>query len=249
MRAGAADGTGVGGDSAEFQPETGEDARVGVVHVSVLALQVGVIGVERVAILHGEFAPAHDAEARPALVAELGLDLVEMHRQLAIAPQLAAREIGDDLFGCRLDQEVALVPVLEAQQLRAVFFPAARFLPQLRRLHHRHRQLDRAGAVHLVAHDRLDLAHDAQAQRHPGVDAAGEAPDDACAQHQLVADDLRVGRSFPEGGDEELRNAHKDSDGWGGAILLEDWHGARTGDGPLSLRFEMWKNGANFSLR
>src|SRR5690606_40935186 len=41
------------------------------------------------------FACAHDAEAGPDLVAELGLDLVEVDRELAIALQLAAGEVGD----------------------------------------------------------------------------------------------------------------------------------------------------------
>jgi len=135
VRARAADGARVGGHSAEFKPQARKDARVGVEHVLVFALQVGVIGVKGVAVFHGEFAPAHDAETRPALVAELRLDLVEMHGQLAVAPELVAREIGDDLFGRRLNHEVALVPVLETQQLRPVLFPAARFLPQFRRLH------------------------------------------------------------------------------------------------------------------
>ena len=55
------------------------------------------------------------------------------------------------------------MPVLEAQQFRPVLFPAAGFLPQFRRLHDRHRQLNRTGAVHLLAHDGFDLARDAQA--------------------------------------------------------------------------------------
>jgi hypothetical protein len=42
-------------------------------------------GVKGIGVLHGELAPAHDAEARPDLVAELGLDLIEVPRQLPIA--------------------------------------------------------------------------------------------------------------------------------------------------------------------
>jgi len=64
-----------------------------------------------------------------------------------------------------------------------------------------------------------------------------------------VADDFGIGGSFPESGDEKLRDAHEDSGGCGGAILLEDCHSDCTGEGPLSLRREMWKNGTNFSLR
>ena len=44
-------------------------------------------------------------------------------------------------------------------------------LPQLGRLDHRHQQLDGAGAVHLLADDRLDLADHPQAHRHVAVDA------------------------------------------------------------------------------
>src|SRR5206468_12170718 len=73
VRAGAADRAGVGGDGAELQAEAGEDARVGVVQIAVLAFQIGQIGVKRIAVLHDEFAPAQDAEAGTALVAELGL--------------------------------------------------------------------------------------------------------------------------------------------------------------------------------
>ena len=39
VRAGAADGAGVGRDGAELQAQAGEDARVGVVHVAVFALR------------------------------------------------------------------------------------------------------------------------------------------------------------------------------------------------------------------
>jgi len=60
----------------------------------VFALQVGVIGVERVAVLHRELAPAHDAEARPDLVAELGLDLVRNAR-------VAAGSCGSRAARCR----------------------------------------------------------------------------------------------------------------------------------------------------
>ncbi len=208
MRAGAADGAGVGGHRAELEAQAREDARVGVVHVAVFALQVLVVGVERVAVLHHELAPAHDAEARAALVAELGLDLVEVHRQAPVALQFRARELGDGFLRGGLEHEIALVAILEAQQLRPVRLPAARLLPQLGGLHHRHAELERAGAVHLLAHDRRHLVQHAHAERQPGVDARGDAPDDAGAQHQAVADDLRFGRAFLLRREKELRSFH-----------------------------------------
>src|SRR5438067_1789722 len=61
VRAGTADRAGVGGHGAELQPQAREDARIGVVHVAVFAREILVVGVERIAVLHDEFARAHDA--------------------------------------------------------------------------------------------------------------------------------------------------------------------------------------------
>ena len=80
VRTRAANGAGIGRHSAELQAQPGEDAAVGVEHIAVFAFQIGIRGVEGIAVLHQELASAHDAEARAYLVAELGLDLVEMAR-------------------------------------------------------------------------------------------------------------------------------------------------------------------------
>ena len=147
----------------------------------------------------------------PDLVAELGLDLVEVDRQLAVALELAAREIGDDFLVRRSQHHVAIVTVLEAQQFRTELVPAPGLDPELGRLRDGHRDLERAGAVHLLADDALDLAQDAQAHRQPGVEAAREAPDQAGAQHQLVAHDLGVGRHFLQVLDRVRGQAHAGS--------------------------------------
>src|SRR3954462_6719821 len=208
VRSGAADGAGVRGNRPEPEREAGEDARIGVVHIAVFALEVGVVGVERIAVLHDEFPPAHDAEAGPALIAELGLDLVEVRRQPPVALQLAPRKVGNDLLRRGLHDENALVPILEAQKLRPVRLPAARLLPQLTGLHDGHDELEGAGAIHLLAHDPLHLAHDAQAERQPRIDARRQAPDEAGAQHQPMADDLRLGGHFFLCRNKKLRGFH-----------------------------------------
>jgi hypothetical protein len=82
VRTGTADGAVVGCHGAEFQAEAGEDAHVGVIHGLVRLLQAIDIAVEGVGILHREFAAAHQAEARAALVAELGLDVIEVDGKL-----------------------------------------------------------------------------------------------------------------------------------------------------------------------
>ena len=200
VRTRAADRAGIGRHSAEAQAETREDAAVGVIHDAVFALQVFEAGVERVAVLHEEFTTAHHAETWADLVAELGLDLIQMNRQLAVALDFLAHKVGDHFFVRRADDEIALVAILETQQFGTVLLATARFLPELKGLHGRHQHFQGAGAVHFVAHDRFNLAQGAQAQRCPGVDARGQAADQPGAQHQLLADDFGVGRGFFERG-------------------------------------------------
>ena len=208
VRAGAADGAGIRRHGAEFQPQAGENARVGFVHHFIGLFQRGAVGVEGVGILHHELARAHHAEARADLVAELGLDLVEVDRQLAVALDLAPRHVGDDFLVGRAEAELALVAVLDFQHLRAEHVPAPGFLPQFGGDHGRHQQLDGAAPVHFLAHDVFHLAQHFQAQRHPAVKAAAQALDQAGAQHQLVADQFGFGGCFLEGGEKKLGYAH-----------------------------------------
>ena len=51
----------------------------------------------------------------PDLVAEFGLDLIEIDRQLLVAAQFPPRDVGDDLLVRGAVGEFALVAVLEAQ--------------------------------------------------------------------------------------------------------------------------------------
>ena len=105
--------------------------RVRLVHGVVSGLQRRLVDVERVRVLHEELARAHHAEARPALVAEFHLDLVEVRRQLAVTLELVARDVGDDFLVRRPQAEVALVAILDAQQFGAELAPPAGFHPQL----------------------------------------------------------------------------------------------------------------------
>ena len=208
VRGVAADAAGIGLDRAEVEPAAGEDARVGPVHRRIGRAQRGVVGVEGVGVLHQEFAGAHHAETRPDLVAELGLDLVEVDRQLLVALQLVAGQLGDDLLVGRSKAELTLVAILQAQEFRAVLLPATGLLPQLRGLYRRHQDLEGAGAVHLLAHDTLHLAQDPQPQRQPGVQAGRELADHAGTQHQFVTHDLGIGRGLLDSLEGELRGTH-----------------------------------------
>ncbi len=127
-------------------------------HPVVGFLQRLLIQMKGVGILHQELAPTHEPEARADLVAELGLDLIEVDRQLLVAVQLIARQIGDDFLMGRADTELAVMAILQAQQLRSVLLPATGFLPKFGRLDGGHQDFQRACLVHFLANDGLGLA-------------------------------------------------------------------------------------------
>ncbi len=191
-----------------FRSHAREDARVRVVHLPVARHHAGVVDVEAVRVLHDELARAHHAEAGPDLVAELGLDLVEVDRHLPVAADFLAHDVGDHFLVRRTHDEVPLVAVFEAQHVGAHLREAPRFLPQLRRLDDGHHELDGPCAVHLLANDLLDLAQRDEAERHPRVEAAAQLLDHARAKHQLLADDVGLGGGFLLGREVELGYAH-----------------------------------------
>ncbi|KAG0928608.1 hypothetical protein G6F31_017657 [Rhizopus arrhizus] len=165
--------------------------------------------VERIGILHQELARTHHAEARTDLVAELGLHLVEVDRQLLVAGQLAAREVAGGFFGGRAVAEHLVLAILDLQQLRAELLPAPGLLPQFLRLDGRDLEFHGAGAVHFLADDAFNLAQHAQAQRRPGVQARCQLADHARTQHQPVAGQLGVAGGFLGGVQVELGEAHR----------------------------------------
>ncbi len=76
----AADGARIRLHGPEIQAAALEDAAVGGVHGLVGLGQGVAVQVEGVGVLHQEFPRPHDPKTGPDLVAELGLDLVEIHR-------------------------------------------------------------------------------------------------------------------------------------------------------------------------
>ena len=73
----AADRAGVGAHRDRLQPHAREGAQIGDEHLVVGMPRPGGIEIEAVGVLHQELAAAHHAKARPHLVAELPLDVVE----------------------------------------------------------------------------------------------------------------------------------------------------------------------------
>ena len=185
-------------DGTEGEAAPGEHARVRVEHLLVAPLQAFLVGVERVGVLHQELPAAQDPEPGPQLVAVLPVDLVQVHRQIAIARVLVGDGGGDDLLRGRRQAEAGLPAILETEQLGPVRGVAPAALPQLEGLEDRQRELLGAGGVHLLADDLGDLAHHPGAERQVRVDAARDPADEAGADEEPVAVDLGVGRVVPQ---------------------------------------------------
>jgi hypothetical protein len=92
--------------------------------------------------------------------------------------------------------------------MRSISLVAPAFAPEFGRLQGWHEKLDGPCPVLFLADDLLDLAQDTVAQRQPGVDAGRGLPDEACAQHEAVRDDLGLCRRFAQQGHEEAGYAH-----------------------------------------
>ena len=166
------------------------------------------VEVERIGVLHQELARAHHAEAGPDLVAELPLDMIEIERQILVGAHRGAEDLGDHLLVGGPVQHVAVVPVADAQHLLAVVVVAPGFAPEISRLNGRHQDLDRAGAVLLLADDGADLVQHPDAERQPGVAARRLLPDHAGAQHQPMRDDFRLFRRLLQNGEEVTGKTH-----------------------------------------
>ena len=192
----AADRPGLRAHRDRFETEPREGAQISDEHLVVGVLRAGLIDIEGIGILHEEFAPAHDAKARPHLVAEFPLNVIEIERQILVGAHISAEDLGDHFLVGRPIKHVALVAVLDAQHFLAVGVVATALTPQVGGLDGRHQQFDGAGTVLLLAHDVADFLQHAETERQEGVNAGRLLPQHAGAQHQPVRDDFGLFRRF-----------------------------------------------------
>ena len=124
---------------------------------------------ERVGIFHNELPRAHHTKTGADFVAEFGLNLIKISRQLLVTANLLTHQVGDDLLMGRAQYKASLVTIFKAQQLRSISFPALRLLPELCGLYHRHQDFLCTCGIHFFSDNMLHFAQYAQPQRQPGV--------------------------------------------------------------------------------
>ncbi|RMF13097.1 MAG: AI-2E family transporter [Candidatus Dadabacteria bacterium] len=195
-------------DGPPVETATIEDATVRIVHTLVRLIEARVVCVETVGILHDKLPSAHQTKPRTHLVTKFRMDLVQVQRQLSVAGDVAAHKVDDDFLVCRTQDEVTTVAVLEAKQLRPKFVPSSAFLPQFCGLNDRQDDFQCAGPVHFLAYDLFYAPQHACACRQQVIDARGQLPDHAGAQHQPVADDLSFFRVLSQCGEQVVRQSH-----------------------------------------
>ena len=125
----AANRAGVGAHWNSLQAHALERAQIGHEHLGVGMLGALGVDVERIGVLHQEFARAHHAKARAHLVAELPLDMIEVERQVFIGAHIAPENLRHHLFIGGAEQHFALMPVLDAQHFLTVIIVAPAFAP------------------------------------------------------------------------------------------------------------------------
>ena len=194
-----------------LQPHPREGAQIRDEHAVVGLPRRVDVEIEGVIVLHQEFPAAHHAKPRPHLVAKLPLNLIQVLRQIAVAPDRLAEDVGDHFLVGRAEQHVAVVPVGDAQHLTAIVLVASAFAPKVGRLDRRHQHFLAAGRVHFLAHDVLNAFQHAIAERQPTINAGARLPYHAGAQHQPMRDDLSLARIFLECREKVTGQAHGES--------------------------------------
>ena len=173
----------------------------------VAGLQPGVVHVEAVGVLHDELAAAQQAGAGARLVAVFGLDLVQRERQVLVGGVQVLDREREHLLVRRPEQHVGALAVGQPEQVVAVVGPATGRLVRFARQQRREEQFLGAHGVHLLAHDRLDLAQHPQPERQPGVHPRRGPPDVTRPHQQPVARQLGVGRVLAQGPQEQSGHA------------------------------------------
>ena len=195
LRCGAAHRAGHRRHDHVGQAEPVERAHVRDAVRLVRHLQAGIVDVERVRVLHRELAPSQQPGARPRLVTELPLDLVDRERQVLVGRVEVLHEQREHLLVRRREQEVRAASVLQAEEVVAVVRPPTARLVRLTRQQRGEVHLLEAGAIHLLAHDPFHVAVDDPTEREPGEAPRCDPADVAAAHEQAVARHLGVDRS------------------------------------------------------
>jgi hypothetical protein len=96
------------------------------------------IEIERICILHQEFAAAHQPKAGADLITELPLNVIEIERDILVGTHIGTENFSDHFFVGWPIKHVTFVPILYAQHFLAIRVVASALTPEVRRLNRGH---------------------------------------------------------------------------------------------------------------
>ena len=167
----------IGGDHDRLESQSLEGADVGIVLGLVADVEPGLVPVGAIGVLHDEFADTDQPATGARLIAPFGLEMVDLHRQLAVRLHDVGEEDTDDLLVRHGQDHVSAVAVLEPAEFRADRVIAAARPPDIRWMDDRHLHLLAADPVLFLADDLLDSVADALAEWEERVDPRAELAD------------------------------------------------------------------------
>ena len=203
---GAAHRAGHRRDDHVRQAQSVEGGDVGVAVPAIGVFEAGIVDVERVRVLHHELAAAQNPRARAGFIAVLGLNLVDHQRKVLIGGVLPLDHLGEQFLVRGPEQVVRSATVLQAEQVVPVLGPPARRLVRLLGNQGGEMHFLKAGVVHFLPDDPLDIAERAIPQRQPGEHPGGDTSDVSGPHQQSVAGHFSVGRVIAQRAEQQRRH-------------------------------------------
>ena len=186
--------------------EASEYPFIGSAFLRVRLLQPFLIDIERIPVFHNKLPPADHTCAGAEFVTVFALYLVQGHRQVLVRCVHIFDHKGKHLFMRGGKKVVGLVPVLEAENIVAVFFPAVGHLIWFTR-HHRG-EMDFLGtyAVYLFPDNSLDPVQHTESQRQPGIQPRPDFAHVSCTYEEFRRINVSVGRVVAQSAQEQRRH-------------------------------------------
>ena len=169
VRIAAPNGACISFNRPEGQSASGKNPVVCVIHRLIAFIQALIILIERISVLHDEFSASHQSKTRSGFISVLGLNLIQIHRQLPVRGYIVSNNVGKNFLMCWSQTKISAVSVFQSPELRSVCVPSSGLLPKFGRLYSRHVNFLRACCVHLLSDDILNLADRAPAKRHKTI--------------------------------------------------------------------------------
>ena len=163
----AANGACVCAHRHSFQPKPCKGSQIGHEHLVIRMGTRFCRQVERVSVLHQEFAAPHHAETGAHFIAEFPLNMIKIARHILVRLDARAENIGDHFFIGGAKQHIPVLAILDAQHFLTIVIIAARLAPKIGRLQRWHQNFNGPGPVLFFAHNLLNLLENAKARGQP----------------------------------------------------------------------------------